>query len=67
MVEYDFTVYNRWGERLFETKDITQGWDGYYDGKLCPQDVYVWKATVTYGNGKSEILSGDVTLLRKPE
>ncbi len=67
VVEYDFTVYNRWGERLFETTDITQGWDGYYDGKLCPQDVYVWKATVTYGNGKSEILTGDVTLLRKPE
>jgi len=67
VVEYDFTIYNRWGERLFETTDITQGWDGYYDGNLCPQDVYVWKATVTYGNGKSEILTGDVTLLRKPE
>jgi PKD repeat protein len=67
VVKYDFTVYNRWGERLFETTDITQGWDGYYDGKLCPQGVYVWKAIVSYGNGKSEILSGDVTLLTKPE
>ncbi len=67
VVEYEFTVYNRWGERLFETTDINKGWDGYYDGHLCPQDVYVWKATVTYGNGKSEILSGDVTLLAKPE
>ncbi len=67
VVEYELTIYNRWGERLFETSDISQGWDGYYDGNLCPQGVYVWKATVTYGNGKAEILSGDVTLLRKNE
>jgi len=67
VVEYDLTIYNRWGERLFETTDINRGWDGYYKETLCPQGVYVWKASVTYGNGKSEVLTGDVTLLRKPD
>jgi len=67
VVEYELTIYNRWGERLFETRDISKGWDGYYRENLCPQGVYVWKASVTYGNGKSEVLNGDVTLLRKPD
>lgn len=67
VVEYELIIYNRWGERLFETTDITRGWDGYYKEQLCPQGVYVWKASVTYANGKAEVLTGDVTLLQKPD
>jgi len=66
VVEYELAIYNRWGTRLFFTRDINKGWDGYYRDSLCPQGVYVWKCTVTYGNGTSEIMAGDVTLLHKP-
>ncbi len=65
LVEYELAIYNRWGERLFITTDINEGWDGYYKGSLCAQGVYVWKCIVSYGNGTSEILAGDVTLLHK--
>lgn len=66
VVEYDLSIYNRWGELLFNTTDINRGWDGYYKGSLCVQGVYVWKCTVTYGNGTSNVMAGDVTLLHKP-
>jgi gliding motility-associated-like protein len=66
VVEYELMVFNRWGEMVFTTKDVKQGWDGYYRGteKLCPQDVYVWKATGLYANGKRFEMAGEVTLLR---
>jgi len=67
VVEYELLIYSRWGELLFETTDINQGWDGYYRGKLCPQAVYVFQATVTYGNGNRYTMAGDLTLLYKGE
>jgi gliding motility-associated-like protein len=35
-------IYNRWGERLFETDDYRQGWDGTYQGQACATDYYVY-------------------------
>jgi len=67
VIQYELVVYDRWGEKLFQTNDITRGWDGYNQGTLCAQGVYVWRATVMFGNGKTDILAGDVTLLYTPE
>lgn len=64
VVAYKLLVYNRWGEKLFESSDINVGWDGYYKGKLCEQGVYVYRATGRYSNGKTFDVRGDVTLLR---
>ncbi len=64
VIEYKFQVFDRWGELIFETEDIKQGWDGYYRGKMCQLGVYVWKAYVKLNNGKEFIKTGDVTLLR---
>lgn len=64
VIEYKLYVFDRWGELIFESDDIKQGWDGYYRGKLCQQDVYVWKADIKLNNGKIYNLSGNVTLLR---
>lgn len=62
--KYRLQVFNRWGELLFETEDIRQGWDGYYRGTLSKQDVYVWKAYVRFVTGEEKRLTGDLTLLR---
>jgi gliding motility-associated-like protein len=61
---YELSIYNRWGELIFESKDPTIGWDGYYREQLCQQDVYVWKIKATSNAGKAIIRTGDVTLLR---
>lgn len=64
VTEFKLQIFNRWGELIFESLDVKQGWDGYYHGKLCQQDVYVWKAFIKFNNGKTFNKSGDVTLLR---
>jgi len=61
---YILRIYNRWGEQVFESKDVKIGWDGYYKEKLCDPDVYVWKAVGRFTNGKSFEKIGDVTLIR---
>jgi gliding motility-associated-like protein len=62
--EFKMQIFNRWGELIFETNNFKQGWDGYYRGKICEQDVYIWKAYIRLNNGKKFNKTGDVTLLR---
>lgn len=64
VTKYKLLIYNRWGELMFESKNINIGWDGYYNGKICPQDVYIWKVEGKFINGKTFEQTGDVTLLR---
>jgi gliding motility-associated-like protein len=64
VTDFKFSIFDRWGELVFESLDIKKGWDGYYKGKLCEQGVYVWKAYIKLNNGKEHNKSGDVTLLR---
>jgi gliding motility-associated-like protein len=64
VVVYKLLIYNRWGEKLFESEDVNKGWDGYSKGKLCEQGVYVYRATGRFTNGKTFDVRGDVTLLR---
>lgn len=63
-IQYSLQIYNRWGQMLFESKALSKGWDGYYNGKLAPQDVYVYRIKVVYPDGSEVIKTGDVTLLR---
>jgi PKD repeat protein len=64
VIDYKFQIFNRWGELIFETEDIKQGWDGYYRGKICQVGVYVWKAYIKLNSGKIFNKTGDVTLLK---
>ncbi|MCC6684893.1 MAG: gliding motility-associated C-terminal domain-containing protein, partial [Bacteroidia bacterium] len=61
--EFQMLIYNRWGELVFETKNMDEGWDGTYNGRPVQQDVYAW---VVYFKGKSKgsrkTLYGSVTL-----
>ena len=64
VTEFKMMVFNRWGEMLFETNSQESGWDGYYKGKLCQQDVYVYKITAKYASGEMETKVGDIHLIR---
>jgi gliding motility-associated-like protein len=58
------TVFNRWGEKVFESKDITLGWDGTYKGKLAPEGVYVYYVQFTFLNFTQQKKKGSITLVR---
>lgn len=60
--KYKLEIFNRWGELIFVSEDINVGWDGYYQGKLSQQDVYVYKATWICEDGKEYVKLGDLTL-----
>jgi PKD repeat protein len=64
VVEFELLVFNRWGELLFESRDPAVGWDGYYNGRLCAQDVYVYRLTAMYENGEKMVRVGDINLIR---
>ena len=61
---YLLEIFNRYGEKIYESTDVNIGWDGYYRGKLSAQDVYVYKCKCTFENGKIFKEIGNVTLLR---
>ena len=59
-----FRIYDRWGKLMFDTQNITKGWDGKYGGTLQPTAVYVWIIKGVDINGKMIELKGTVTLIR---
>ena len=65
VIEYRLQIFTRWGVLIYESNDLSKGWDGYYrDGKLALQGVYVWKANGRYADGEYFDKVGDVTFLR---
>jgi gliding motility-associated-like protein len=57
-----FEIFDRWGERLFSTKDINEGWDGTFKGEVVMPGVYVYKAEFNC-NGNTEIQVGSFSVL----
>jgi gliding motility-associated-like protein len=60
----EFRVYNRWGEKVFESFDINQGWDGTYKGKLVDPDVFDYYLNVECIGEEHKQLQGNITVLR---
>jgi gliding motility-associated-like protein len=61
---FTMSIFNRWGEKVFETSDPSMGWDGTYQGQAAQQGVYAYTIHVLYFNGIRRSFQGQVTLLR---
>ncbi len=65
VAKLNLQVYNRWGEKVFETSDPLDGWDGFYKGVEQELGVYIWKCEYRLnGQTKTTLAKGNVTLLR---
>lgn len=62
--DFKMRIYDRWGELVFESTDITVGWDGYYRGELSQQDVYAVQVWVRFIDDREVERLGDLTLIR---
>ena len=60
----DMRIFNRWGQLIFESKDVNEGWDGRYKGVLQPVDVYAYAISVAFTDGTTTTRTGSITLLR---
>lgn len=59
-----FRVYNRWGQKVYETNVVDQGWDGRVNGTLQPLGVYIWEVDAMTSAGRRVHKQGNTTLLR---
>jgi len=63
-IEYHLEIFNRWGQRIFESKDFNAGWDGTFNGHECKVETYAWKITSKDAGGKFRSITGNVNLIR---
>lgn len=64
IVEFEMIIFNRWGEYLFRSTDITKGWDGTFNGLDVPNDVYVYVVNYVGLDDTSGTKRGSVTVVR---
>ena len=64
---FRLSIYNRWGQLIFESEDISQGWDGTYNGNPAPQGIYIYRVDYNlydYSELQKHTKTGSVTLIR---
>jgi gliding motility-associated-like protein len=59
-----FRIFNRWGQKVFESNDISKGWDGTFNGQPQPVGVYVYEVEAYTYKGVRLVKNGNITLLR---
>jgi len=59
-----FNIYNRWGQKVYESSNIDKGWDGTFNDKAQPMGVYVYTIDYVTDAGSAIVKQGNVTLLR---
>lgn len=61
---YNIRVYNRWGELVYTSQDVNEGWDGYFKGVLQPLGVYVWVSEYSFADNIRHTMAGNLTLIK---
>ncbi len=62
--EYQLSIFDRWGKRMFQTTSPEEGWDGEFKGKRMKAGVYVFRMEATQTDGQKLEESGTLMLLR---
>ncbi len=64
LTELTFAIFDRWGEKVFETNNTKDTWDGTYNGKLLEPQVFVYYLKGTCLNAETFEEKGNITLIR---
>lgn len=64
VAELKFFIYDRWGEKVFETTRLDVGWDGTFRGKVMNKAVFVYYLEATFIDGSEVTQKGDITLIK---
>jgi gliding motility-associated-like protein len=66
ILKYDMWVFDRWGNLIFHSKELNEGWNGKSNDEsdVVQQDVYIWKVILTDVFNKKHDYIGTVTLVR---
>jgi gliding motility-associated-like protein len=63
-MNYHVRIVNRWGQVVFESSNVYEGWDGTTNGKQAPPDVYVYQLHASGIDGRSINRTGTITLMK---
>ncbi len=63
-LEVEVSIYDRWGELIYQFSDLKDYWDGTYNFRPCQDGTYTWKIKYTDYLNRKEVLTGHVNLLR---
>jgi len=64
VVSYRFTIYNRWGEPVFHSVKVDEGWNGMVNGVPTDSNVFIWQCTYQLQGEATQNAKGTVTLIR---
>ena len=65
ILDFQIEIYNRWGQMVYKSDDLSKGWNGTFKGKNLPTGSYVYKIkTIQNGNGEELVKTGTVALVR---
>ena len=64
IVGVNMKIYNRWGELVYHTTAVDQGWDGTISGKPAPMGTYIHHTELTDDMGITFVKSGEIILIR---
>lgn len=62
--KFNFTVYNRWGQRVFQTSELTKGWNGIFAGTMQNSNIFIWTCTYQFEGMEVKTEKGTVMLIR---
>lgn len=62
--DYNIKIFNRWGDKVFESSDMNVDWDGYYNGQLSQMDAYIWIIKAIGVDDVNWPMTGTVTIIR---
>jgi gliding motility-associated-like protein len=64
ITRFNFSIYNRWGEKVFETQSPGQGWTGKLNGVPVANGVFIWYCQYQLAGQAAKIKKGTVMLIR---
>ena len=64
LISFECYIFNRWGVKVAEFTDPSQGWDGKYNGKYVPSGVYYYVIKAEGADGKKYKLNGDINIIK---
>lgn len=64
ILSYEIQIFNRWGELMYESKDMSKGWDGKYKGEICQPGLYYYRIYAKGTKNQVKIITGTLHLLR---
>jgi len=64
LIQYELSVYDRWGALIFDSQDVSRGWDGLFHGHVQPSGTFVWTCRYRFKGDRVRTEKGVILLLR---